>query len=59
MAAITRKACQKDVSTGNASGDRIVPPRTLGPVNLYTISSWPVTVELIRNICGVEIKQRQ
>lgn len=24
-----------------------------------TISSWPVTVELIRNICSIEIKQRQ
>lgn len=33
-----------------------------GPWDLstsVTISSWPVTVELIRNICRIEIKQRQ
>lgn len=33
-----------------------------GPWDLstpVTISSWPVTVELIRNICSIEIKQRQ
>lgn len=59
MAVIIRKACQKDVSTRNVSGDTAV---LQGPRDLstsVTISSWPVTVELIRNICSIETKQRQ
>lgn len=46
-----------------AQGMRQVTHQCLqGPWDLstsVTISSWPVTVELIRNICSIEIKQRQ
>jgi len=46
-----------------AEGMRQVTEQCLqGPWDLstsVTVSSWPVTAELIRNICSIEIKQRQ